>query len=176
MNRPQTRQTQPGKGWVQGRKDNNSGSNITTIGTPSQLLLPRLEGVIKTGKGWRARCPSHGGKSASLAITDGDNGTLLLHCFAGCPVHDVLGAVGLQVGDLFVRKDLRSMSPAERSQLRQAALLPRWRAALGVLATEANVLLIAACQLGDGEPLDDTDLTRLRVAAVRVFDAVEVLR
>lgn len=138
-------------------------------------LIGRLEGVIKTGKGWRARCPAHSGKSASLAIAEADNGALLVHCFAGCQVHDVLGAVGLQVGDLFARKDLRSMTPAERSQLRQAAMLPRWRAALGVLATEASVVLIGACQLGEGQPLDDTDLTRLRVAALRIFDAQEVL-
>lgn len=142
---------------------------------PSALLLPLLEGVITTGKGWRARCPAHGGKSASLAITEGDNGTLLLHCFAGCQVHDVLAAVGLQVGDLFVRKDLRNMTPAERSQLRQIALLPRWKAALEVLVTEASVVLIGASHLGDGKPLDDTDLTRLRVAALRIFDAKEVL-
>jgi hypothetical protein len=143
---------------------------------PSQQLLGRLEGVITTGKGWRARCPAHGGKSASLAIAQGDNGTLLLHCFAGCQVHDVLAAVGLQVGDLFVRRDLQSMSPVERSQLRQAALLPKWRAALDVLVTEASVVLIGACQLGDGAPLDDTDLTRLKVAALRIVDAQETLR
>jgi len=147
-----------------------------SYGSPSALLLPRIEGIITTGRGWRARCPAHGGRSASLAITEGDNGTLLLHCFAGCQVHDILAAVGLQMGDLFVRKDLRSMTPAERSQLRQAALLPRWRAALDVLATEASVLLIAACQLCDGEPLDEADLIRLRVAALKVFDVVEVLR
>ena len=138
-------------------------------------LIGRLEGVIKTGKGWRARCPAHGGKSASLAIAEADNGALLVHCFAGCQVHDVLGAVGLQVGDLFARKDLRGMTPAERSQLRQAAMFPRWRAALGVLVAEANVLLIGACQLGEGQPLNDADLTRLRVAALRIFDAQEVL-
>lgn len=144
--------------------------------SPSALLLPRLEGVITTGKGWRARCPAHGGKSASLSIAEGDNGTLLLHCFAGCSAHDVLAAVGLQVGDLFVRKDLRSMTTAERSQLRQAAMLPRWRAALAVLVTEATVLLIAANKMGDGEPLDDAELTRLRVATLKVFDAAEVLQ
>ncbi|KZC22335.1 hypothetical protein RHOFW104T7_01300 [Rhodanobacter thiooxydans] len=99
----------------------------------------------------------------------------MVHCFAGCQVHDVLAAVGLQVGDLFARKDLRSMSPAERSQLRQAAMLPRWRAALDVLVTEASVVLIGANQLGDGQPLEDADLTRLRVAALRIFDAQEVL-
>jgi hypothetical protein len=138
-------------------------------------LTGRLEGVIKTGRGWRARCPAHGGKSASLAITEADNGTLLVHCFAGCQVHDVLAAVGMEVGDLFVRKDLRSMSPSERSQLRQAAMLPRWRAALEVLHHEAGVVLIAANKVGDGFALDDDDLTRMRVAALRVFDCSEVL-
>jgi hypothetical protein len=68
------------------------------------------------------------------------------------------------------------MSPVERSQLRQAALLPKWRAALDVLVTEASVVLIGACQLGDGAPLDDTDLTRLKVAALRIVDAQETLR
>lgn len=157
------------------RAHNNSGSQSNVTIDPAQRLLGRLEGVITTGKGWRARCPAHGGKSASLAITEGDGGRLLLHCFAGCQVHDVLAAVGLQVGDLFMRKDLRSMTPAERSQLRQAALLPRWKAALEVLVAEASVVLIGASQLGDGAPLDDTDLSRLRVAALRIFDAQEVL-
>jgi hypothetical protein len=138
-------------------------------------LIDRLESVVKTGKGWRARCPAHGGKSASLAITESDNGTLLVHCFAGCQVHDVLASVGMDMGDLFARKDLRSMSPAERSQLRQAAMLPRWRAALDVLVTESSVVLIGASQLGDGQPLEESDLTRLHVAALRIFDAQEVL-
>ncbi|EIL93254.1 hypothetical protein AB7849_02545 [Rhodanobacter sp. 115] len=153
--------------------NNNELRHVTA--SPSALLLPRLEGVITTGKGWRARCPAHGGKSASLSIAEGDNNTLLLHCFTGCSVHDVLAAVGLEVGDLFVRKDLRSMSPAERSQLRQAALLPKWRAALEVLNTEAGAVLIAADQLADNQPLNDADLTRLRVACLRIFDATEVL-
>lgn len=175
MSSPQTRRS-PAATGLRDRKGNTSGTHITFTVDPAQQLIDRLEGVIKTGKGWRARCPAHGGKSASLAITQGDNGTLLLHCFAGCQVHDVLAAVGLQVRDLFVRRDLHSMSPAERSQLRQAALLPKWRAALEVLVTEASVVLIGACQLGDGAPLDDADMSRLRVAALRIFDAQEVLR
>ncbi|QEE25707.1 hypothetical protein CS053_15245 [Rhodanobacter glycinis] len=146
-----------------------------SIASPSTLLLARLKGVIKTGKGWRARCPHCGGKGHKLSIAEGDNGTLLVTCFSCHDTAAVLAAVGLQVGDLFARKDLRSMSPAERSQLRQAALLPRWRAATEVLSHEATVLLIAANRMGDGEALDDAELTRLRVAALKVFDAAEVL-
>ena len=143
--------------------------------SPSALLLQRLEGVVKTGKGWRARCPHCGGKGQKLAIAEADNGTLLLTCFSCHDTQAVLAAVGLTVGDLFVRKDLRSMTPSERSQLRQAALMPRWHAALNVLVTEANVLLVAADQLADNQPLNDTDLTRVRVGTLRIFDAAEVL-
>ena len=174
MIRPQTQRRPAGKAGLRDRTHNTSNRPQLTA-SPAALLLPRLEGVIKTGRGWRARCPAHGGKSASLSIAEGENQTLLLHCFAGCSAHDILAAVGLQVGDLFVRKDLRSMTPAERSLLRQAALLPRWRAAIDALAHEASVVLIAACHLGDGEPLDDADLTRVRVACLRIFDAKEVL-
>lgn len=143
--------------------------------SPAQQLLGRLEGVIKTGGGWRARCPAHGGKSASLSITEGDNGTLLVHCFAMCATSDVLAAVGLTISDLFVRRELRSMTPAQRSQLRQAALLPRWRAALEVLGHEATVLLIAANKVSDGLALDEQELTRLQISAQRVFECGEVL-
>lgn len=156
-----------------GMGNNNEFRHATA--SPSALLLPRLEGVVKTGKGWRARCPAHGGNSASLSIAEGDNGTLLVHCFASCTVHDVLAAVGLEVGDLYQRRDLKTMTPAERGQFRQAAMLPKWRAALSVLVTEANVVLLGAVHLSDNAPLDDTDLGRLRVATLRIFDAQEVL-
>jgi hypothetical protein len=173
MSDPQTRQRPAATGrWD--RKSNTSGSHAITA-SPAQQLLPRLEGVVTTAKGWRARCPAHGGRSASLAITEGDNSTLLLHCFAGCATHEVLAAVGLQVGDLFVRRDLRTMTPAERGQLRQAALLPRWRAALEVLQHEVNVVLIAATKIADGKALTPEELTRLTIASLRTFDAGEVL-
>lgn len=151
----------------------NAVSNISLH--PIDVLLPRLDGVMQTGQGWRARCPAHGGQSRSLAIAEGAGGRLLLNCFAGCSVHEVLGAVGLTVGDLFVRRDLRTMTPVERSQLRQVALLPRWRAALEVLAHETNVVLIAANVVAGGEELAEADRTRLRVAALRIFDAQEAL-
>lgn len=108
-------------------------------------------------------------------MTEFPNGSLGVHAFCGHPTHEVLGAMGLQMADLFQRRDLRAMTPAERSQLRQAALLPRWRAAVEALQHEATILLIAANKLSDGLPLDDEELTRMRVAAMKVFDAGEVL-
>ena len=142
---------------------------------PAGLLLSRLDGVMAAGKGWRARCPAHGGKSRSLSIMVADNGSVLAHCFAGCEVHDVLGAVGLTVGDLFPTRDLRSLTPEQRREVRRAAAIPKWAAALDVLALEARVVLLAATQIDDGHPLHPNDLSRLRVAALRIFDAREVL-
>jgi putative DNA primase/helicase len=40
-------------------------------------------------KGWVAKCPCHDDRTASLSITDGDDGRLLLHCFAGCEFNDI---------------------------------------------------------------------------------------
>ena len=64
-------------------------------------LLSRLEKVRNTGPdSWSACCPAHDDKGPSLSIRDAD-GKLLIHCFAGCSVHDVVGAVGLDIADLF---------------------------------------------------------------------------
>ncbi|MBD8898372.1 hypothetical protein [Rhodanobacter sp. DHG33] len=98
-----------------------------------------------------------------------------MHCFAGCQIHDVLGAVGLTVGDLFPTRDLGSLTPEQRREVRRAAAIPKWAGALDVLAMEANVMLLAAAQLDEGRSLHPDDLNRLRIAALRIFDAREVL-
>ena len=43
----------------------------------------------RSGQWWRCRCPVHQGRSASLALRDGD-GRLLVKCWAGCDASDVL--------------------------------------------------------------------------------------
>lgn len=65
-------------------------------------LLSRLERVRQIGPGrWIARCPAHDDGRPSLSVKDGGD-KLLVYCFAGCPVDDVVGAVGLNLGDLFI--------------------------------------------------------------------------
>lgn len=50
---------------------------------------------------WRARCPSHRGKSTtSLSIAQGERG-VLLRCWGGCTFDQVIEAVGLRASDLF---------------------------------------------------------------------------
>ncbi|HIF59752.1 MAG TPA: DNA primase, partial [Rhodospirillales bacterium] len=64
------------------------------------VVLSRLEKVSGKGDGkWLARCPAHDDRSPSLAIKEVD-GKTLLHCFAGCSVHDIVGVLELELSDL----------------------------------------------------------------------------
>jgi hypothetical protein len=73
------------------------------VSAPIEQLLSRLDGVQKVRvNGWKSRCPAHNGDGKSLAVTLGDSGHILIHCFAyGCEAGDILEAVGMSVGDLF---------------------------------------------------------------------------
>jgi hypothetical protein len=75
--------------------------NSTAIDDPIQQLLGKLKGVKESGKGWIARCPAHEDGNASLSISEGDDGRVLLKCFAGCSTDDIVAAVGLKMADLF---------------------------------------------------------------------------
>lgn len=63
------------------------------------MALDNATGFHPTSGGdWR--CPAHDDSNASLSVNRNDKG-VLLHCHAGCPVDDVLAAVGLSKTDLF---------------------------------------------------------------------------
>ena len=140
-----------------------------------EVLLARLDGVQKSGKGWRSFCPSCGGRSRKLAISEGNGGTLLVHCFSCNDTAAILSAVGLSVSDLFPAP-IRDQSPDGRRAAQQAFKQTAWAAALGVLAREATVVEIAAHDLADSKPLSDTDHARLLLACERVEQAREVLQ
>ncbi len=89
--------------------------------------------------------------------------------------HDPAQVLLARLEGVQARRDLRSMTPGQRSAMKQAARIPQWRAALDALAHEALVTLIAANRLSDGRELSAEDRQRLSVAALRIFDAREVL-
>jgi hypothetical protein len=86
--------------WVRARRRadavDSSGRGVTV-----EELLTRLEKVRKNERGWSARCPAHLDQSPSLSIAEGDDGRILLRCFAGCPTDRVCAAIGLRLSDLF---------------------------------------------------------------------------
>jgi hypothetical protein len=69
------------------------------VSAPLQKVLDRLEHVRCTRKGWIARCPAHEDRHPSPSVGVGDDGRILLHCFAGCEVQTVVAALGLEMAD-----------------------------------------------------------------------------
>lgn len=72
--------------------------------TPLELLLSKLPGKKKSGSGWSARCPAHDDRHASLSVSTGDDGRVLLRCHAGCDTAAIVAALGLGLADLFPAK------------------------------------------------------------------------
>jgi hypothetical protein len=64
-------------------------------------VLERFERVKRTGDRATARCSAHEDRVASLSLSTGDGGTILLHCHAGCTTSDIVEMAGLDLRDLF---------------------------------------------------------------------------
>lgn len=134
----------------------------------TNTLLERIQGVRAAGPGrWMARCPAHQDRNPSLSIRESD-GRVLVHCFAGCEVYDVLCAVGLTLADLFDRPLTHHRASAQDRRHSHGA-----GAALKLLAHESLVVLVAAENLAAGRPLTDDDRARVVQAAVTVRRARE---
>ena len=131
----------------------------------ADILLQHLEKVKRTGQGkWLACCPSHADKTASLSVRETDEGKILIHCFAQCSVEEVLGAVGLEMSDLFPPRTDQHFVKGERRPFPAADVLR-------AIAGETAFLYLCAKQLTTGQPLCESDQARLLLACSRVADA-----
>ncbi|MDA0591221.1 MAG: hypothetical protein O2820_10250 [Planctomycetota bacterium] len=63
---------------------------------------------VGSGKDCKISCPAHEDKNPSLSVTEGDDGRVLLKCWAGCSFEEILNAAGLKKSDLFPRPDRNS--------------------------------------------------------------------
>jgi len=143
-------------------------------GSPLDRVLSRLEGVRKSGRGFRACCPACGGRSAKVSIGEADNGAVLLHAFCGCSPMSLLGSVGLRLQDLYPAP----LNPTTQEQRREVAVRmreSRWSAAVAALPKELAIVEIAARQVSKGTPLQEGDYKRMLVAIERILAARQVL-
>lgn len=139
----------------------------------AEPLLQRLDGLQRSGTGWRARCPACSGRSRKLSVTERD-GRVLVHCFGGCPAEDVLSSVGLVWADVMPPRHWPE-SAEDRRVARRAIREAGWAAALSVLAVEAKVVLIASHEVAAKRPLPPEDEARLAQAVARIDHATAVL-
>jgi hypothetical protein len=130
------------------------------------VLLSRLDRVKRTGSGtWSARCPAHADRGPSLTVRELDDGRILLHCFAGCDVHDVLAAVDLDISDLFPRRAIDLPVKPERRPFPAADVLR-------AIAFEALIVAAAGVSLLAGHPFSPADRDRLILAVSRIQSAL----
>lgn len=128
-------------------------------------LLSRLEYVKKTGAGrWIARCLAHADRTASLALRELDDGRVLVHCFAGCSIGEVLTAVGLDFEALFPPKSGVHHGKRERRPFPATDVLR-------AVSFEALVVSTIALDVAKPLPLSDARRERLIVAAERLQTA-----
>jgi hypothetical protein len=78
-------------------------------------LLAKFASVKETGSGWSARCPAHEDRQASLSISDGRDGRVLLKCHAGCDYKKIVAALGLEERDLFDADATPTTTPTKKS-------------------------------------------------------------
>jgi hypothetical protein len=83
---------------------------------PVEKVLTRLEGVVESNGSYKGLCPSHDDREPSLSVSEGDDGRVLIKCFAGCATEEVVAALGLEMKDLFEtpnghREKFRSTPP-----------------------------------------------------------------
>jgi hypothetical protein len=132
------------------------------------LILSRLDKVRRGGgkNSWIACCPAHGDKRPSLAITEADDGRVLLHCFShGCSWREILAAVGLPESALFPEKPISHHVAPERRPFPAADILR-------VLADEAIFLCAASRVMINGAALTADDHDRLILAGERLQAAL----
>lgn len=138
-------------------------------------MLARLEGVRRSGAGWRANCPNgHAKARGSLSIAEAEDGRILLSCFACHDTPAILAALGLELADLFPER-IKDTTPEGRQAAREAFKRASWAAALPVLAREAFVVLLAARDVLAGNVPPSVDVDRLATAVDRIEQAREVL-
>ncbi len=124
------------------------------------LILDRVQKLKKTGANkWLACCPAHDDRSPSLSVKYVDD-KILIHCFAGCSVVDVVEALGLELKDLM--PDNPDFKPCKPPRFNKSELFDR-------LLFESHILLVVNAQLMQGKPLSDVDFKRL----IQAKDTIE---
>ncbi|MDA9097071.1 DNA primase [Methylophilaceae bacterium] len=117
-------------------------------------LLSHFSKVSKTTKSnsYNCLCPAHEDRLASLSIKFADDGRILMHCFAGCDITSILGAVGLDLDDIV---------PERKDLLKPLGKIYNPFAVLKSLQDEVLLVAVVAAELAQGKPLEEGDRKRL---------------
>ena len=93
---------------------------------PVGLVLSKLNGVKGNGVGYKALCPGHDDRKASLSIGEGIDGEALVYCFGGCRPEAIMNAIGLSMRDLFPVREAPARISAPRAVSRAPGKITRF--------------------------------------------------
>lgn len=131
----------------------------------ADAFLGRLEKVKRTGNGqWIACCPAHQDRHPSMTVRALEDERVLVHCFAGCSVEEILRAVAMDFDALFPDRALDHQVKPVRRPFNAGDVLE-------CVAQEALIASVAAAALANGEGLSAADHARLKLATERLHDA-----
>ena len=89
-----------------------------SISAPVGVVLQHLAGIKRVSPTqWSARCPAHPDRDPSLTVAQGDDGSALVKCQAGCETWAVLAAIDVRIADLFPRQTQEATANAARTRL-----------------------------------------------------------
>jgi hypothetical protein len=137
-------------------------------------FLNKLEKVRGSKGRWVACCPAHVDRSPSLAITETDDGRILLKCFAGCSAQQVVEAVGMDLTDLFPNDN--NISSLKEKHFNKPVRRPFYATdLLKIIQFEALLTSVAAFDLSQGREVSTEDRKRLKTALSRINEAVSYI-
>ena len=147
-------------------------ANPRIVQRPTDLLLGQLGRVKQTGPDtWLASCPTanhrHGDRSRGLSIREGDDGRVLVHCHAGCPVHEVVAALGLELSDLFPQRQIDYPHQAPKGGLigRNRIRRTPWRDLFEGIQRDLTVCSLAFTDLAKGRTFSAQDAATISKTA-----------
>lgn len=143
---------------------------------PINNLLNRLEKVKNRANGrYIACCPAHSDKNPSLSISVIDDGRILIKCWAGCEVADIVSAVGLSLSDLFPKTLNRYNSESKPNRKPFMAI-----DVIECVYTEITISMIIIRRIKarsiKGLDFDLEDMDRLELANDRIATAREYIK
>jgi len=127
-------------------------------------ILARFSKVYRSGEGeYQCLCPSHNDRTASLGLKFKED-KMILNCFAGCSMEDIIGSVGLSWADVMPNSIDTEYKPEKRFNPYSV-----------LKATRQDLLFIAVCagHVASGKALDKEDSEKLFNITGRLRDVYD---
>lgn len=132
---------------------------------PIHEILSHFENVKKSGDNqYQCKCPSHEDRSNSMGVSLSDDGQkIIMNCFAGCTLTNILQSSGLTWDDIMPNKRVDNfiMNGDKVSGMIKQRQSFNPYAALKYLANDILFTALCSVQVSNGGKLIESDRERL---------------